>query len=143
MTITKLPDLDVEFGNAGDLDTHGSGWFIAWSDWAKSSGTNLRHMPIDVPSTGLCVKWYLHEPGHPNGEEKPLSEGRTISILVGEPGEFRLDFCRTLDYAPGATRTTLLRRTGDFAIWGPGLYHRAFGIRRACILTIRWQPQPR
>ena len=48
MTTGNPLDFDVESGNAGDLDTNGTGWFIAWSDWAKSSGTNLRHMPLST-----------------------------------------------------------------------------------------------
>jgi len=27
--------VDVEFGNAGDIDTNGTGWFIGFSEWAK------------------------------------------------------------------------------------------------------------
>ena len=32
------------------------------------------------------------------------------------------------------------RRRGDFAAWGPGLYHHAFGLRDSSILTLRWVP---
>ena len=134
--------MDVEFGNAGELDTQGTGWFIGFSEWARAPrGAPLRYMPADMASTGLCVKWFMHTPGNPNGEPKPLSEGRTISVMVGEPGEFRLDFVAgSSSFDGGETLTHVLRRTGDFAIWGPGLHHRAFCVKPACILTVRWLP---
>ena len=133
--------MDVEFGNAGELDTHGTGWFVGFSEWAKASQrVPLRFMPADLASTGLCVKWFMHTPGNPNGQPKPLSEGRTISIMVGEPGEFRLEFSAGSSFDAGETLMHVLQRVGDFAIWGSGLYHRAFCVRPACILTIRWLP---
>lgn len=141
----ELMTLDglVEFGNAGEVDTQGTGWFIGFSDWARQpqqQGAPLRHMPIDTASTGLCVKWFMHPAGQPNGEAKPLSEGRTISMLAGEAGEFRLEFSRSASFEAGRTLTQVLRRQGDFAIWGPGIFHRAFAVQPSCILTIRWQP---
>ena len=62
-------------------------------------------MPIDLAATGLCVKWFMHSPGHPNGEDKPLSEGRTISILVGAEGEFQLDFSASRVFPARETRS--------------------------------------
>lgn len=133
--------MQIEFGNAADVPTNGTGWFIGFSDWTKSDLSNLRHMPADLASTGLCVKWFLHEAGDPNGEPKPVSEGRTMSMLVGEPSEFRIDFSFSHAFEPGRTTTFVLRRPGDFAAWGHGIHHRAFGLRKACILTMRWVPE--
>lgn len=131
----------IEFGNAHAVDTHGTGWFIGFSDWARSGGADLRHMPADMASTGLCVKWFMHAAGDPNGQDKPLSTGRTISMLAGPASEFRLAFCATPDFETSATKVHTLRAPGDFVIWGAGLYHRAWGLQPASILTIRWEPQ--
>jgi len=113
------PTPAVESGNAGTLDTHGSGWFIGFSDWARSA-SGLRHMPADALAQGLCVKWFWHPAGDPNGERKPLSEARTMSILVGPPSDFRIEVSSHPDFPPNATRVIHLRETGDFAAWGPG-----------------------
>ncbi len=129
-------EIDVEFGNAGEAHTEGTGWFIGFSQWTAG----LRHMPAQAQANGLCVKWFEHPPGHPNGEPKPLSEGRTISILVGPDSAFRIDCSLDAQFAPQSTVTHTLRKAGDYALWGPGIYHRPFGIKPATILTIRWQP---
>jgi len=132
--------MEIEFGNASEVETNGTGWFIGFSQWAKTESPSLRHMPAELASTGLCVKWFLHNAGDPNGEPKPVSEGRTISILVGQPSEFKIEFSKSAAFEPSDTTTFVLRRPGDFVIWGPGIYHRAFGLQHACILTIRWLP---
>jgi len=132
--------LGLEFGNAGELDTQGTGWWIGFSDWTRDGGPNLRHMPSDRAASGVAVKWYDHPAGHPNGEAKPVSEGRSVSVLVGEQGEFRIDFSQDPAFPPAHTVSRVLRRRGDFAAWGAGLYHRAFGLRDSSILTLRWVP---
>jgi hypothetical protein len=137
---TRKP-LDVEFGNAGAVDTHGTGWFVGFSEWSKSTGSHLRHMPTELASSGLCVKWFMHDAGDPDGSLKPVSEGRTMSILVGSPSEFRIDFSLSASFDPGETMSCVLKKPGDFAIWGHGIFHRAFGILPACMLTLRWLPK--
>ena len=131
---------NVEFGNAGDLDTHGTGWFVGFSDWTRKPPAQLRHVPAEDLAAGLCIKWFSHPAGNPNGEYKPLSEGRTMSILVSPSSEFRIEFSASDDFAKDIVAHTL-RRHGDFVIWGPGLFHRAFGVQAACILTVRWSSQ--
>lgn len=133
-------DMDIEAGNAGEVDTRGTGWFIGYSEWVNAGGANLRHVPQDGSGAGPWVKWFMHPAGHPNGEDKPVSEGRTVSLVAGPPGEFRLEFSRSPAFPAGETVTHMLRRTGDFVVWGEGIYHRAFGIKATCILTIRWRP---
>jgi len=129
---------NVEFVNASDLDTNGTGWFVGFSDWTKSSPAHLRHVPAKELAAGLCVKWFSHPAGNPNGESKPLSEGRTMSVLVSPTSEFRIEFSATPDFASQDIVAHTLRRHGDFVIWGPGVFHRAFGVQPACILTVRW-----
>jgi len=131
----------VETGNAGLVDTNGTGWFIGFSEWSKLGDGNLRHVAAEVLSSDLCVKWFEHPAGHPNGEFKPISEGRTISILVGSPSEFRIECSPSSRFEPQDTVVGVLRQTGDYMIWGEGVFHRAFGIKPATILTIRWKPR--
>lgn len=133
--------LPVEFGNAGAVDTHGTGWFIGFSNWSRLSPHDLRHMPDDVIARGLCVKWFAHRAGDPDGQDKPVSSGRTVSLLVSERSEFRVDFSATPAFDPTTRVSFTLRRAGDYVVWGPGIYHRAFGIADATILTVRWQPE--
>ncbi|SDJ51780.1 hypothetical protein [Variovorax sp. OV700] len=125
MQSNQLPALDVEFGNAGDLDTSGTGWFVGFSDWAKKPPAHLRHVPVGELAAGLCVKWFSHPAGNPNGEPKPLSDGRTMSILVSPASEFRIEFSATADFASQDILAHTLRRHGDFVIWGSGVFHCA------------------
>lgn len=136
-------DLPIESGNAGSLDTNQTGWMIGFSGWSQREPHNLRHLPFETLSQGLCVKWFSHSAGDPNGEEKPVSTGRTISILVSESSHFRIEFSDEPTFPPARTQVHTLQRMGDFVIWGSGLHHRAFGLRPATILTIRWEPQNR
>lgn len=137
----NLLKIEVEFGNAGEVETNDTGWFVGFSEWSKNGAGNLRHMPSDQTASGLCVKWFTHEAGQPNGEAKPVREGRTISVLVGVASEFKLEFSTSAAFDPCETITFTLRKPGDFAAWGAGVHHRAFGLQCACILTIRWLPK--
>lgn len=130
--------MNVEFGNAGSIDTNETGWFIGFSEWMKSDPHNLRFIPRDLSLNSLCVKWGLHTVGSPNGEEKPISEGRTMSMLVSERGRFRLNFDNKRDFSSGEMKSFLLEKHGDFVIWGPGIYHSAYCEQDSAILTLRW-----
>jgi hypothetical protein len=135
--------MDLITGNAHDADTHGTGWFIGFSDWTRLPGSDLLHVPQDQPLSGLCVKWFEHPTGHDSGGGKPVSEGRTVSVLVAPDAAFRVDFCETPDFTQAKTRSVLLQRPGDFVAWGAGLYHRWHCVARATIFTLRWnQPPP-
>jgi hypothetical protein len=129
--------MNVEFGNASAVDTRDTGWVVGFSDWSKSA-SGLRYIPRDTDVRSLCIKWYLHQPGDPNGTGKPVSEGRTFSILAGTAGEFRIDFSETPAFDPASTITHVLREPGDFLIWGDGVYHRWSCVKPSCILTVRW-----
>jgi len=134
--------LQIETGNAGKLDTQGTGWFLGFSEWTRSGESGdggLRHVPADACSRGLCMKWMAHRAGDPRGVDKPISEGRTISILVGS-GRFRIAFSDSPEFPPEATREHLLCETGDFVAWGEGVYHR-YAVDADCtVLTLRWSP---
>jgi hypothetical protein len=132
--------MHIDTGNAYELDTRGTGWFVGFSEWTRPSTAGLRHIARDEPLAGLCMKWFDHPPGM-RGDAKPVSEGRTLSILVNDGGEFEIDFCESADFS-GELRTVRLARPGDFVAWGAGLYHRWRCARRATIATLRWGPAP-
>lgn len=132
---------NLEIGNASDLDTNGTGWIIGFSDWTKAGSAQLRHVPGDQLSNGPLLKWYNHPQGHPWGDEKPISEGRTLSLMISPDSEFRTEFSFDPTYPPDKSKSVTLRKSGDFVIWGAGIYHRSFGIRPATILTLRWTAQ--
>lgn len=128
--------MDIEAGNAYEADTQGTGWFVGFSPWTLQSA--LRHVPQEQPLTGLCVKWFDHPSGQASGA-KPVSAGRTLSILVGDGGPFRIEFSQTADFG-GDLRSIVLQRQGDYAAWGPGLFHRWQCEQRCTVLTVRWSP---
>jgi hypothetical protein len=132
--------MDLLTGNAYDQDTRGTGWFIGFSDWTRHGPGALLHVPRAEPLTGLCVKWWDHPAGHDSGDAKPVSEGRTVSLLVSEASLFRIDFSPFPDFRAEGLRSVLLRRHGDFAAWGAGLYHRWHALERAAVMSLRWTP---
>lgn len=132
--------MDLLTGNAYDQDTRGTGWFIGFSDWTRHGLGELLHVPREQPLTGLCVKWWDHPAGDDSGEGKPLSEGRTVSLLVSDASLFRIEFSPHPDFRPEGLRTVLLRRQGDFAAWGPGWHHRWHALERATVMSLRWSP---
>jgi hypothetical protein len=129
---------DIEVGNAYALDTQGTGWFLGFSPWTLAGGGGLRHVPQDQPVTGLCAKWYDHPDGQ-DGGAKPISEGRTLSILVNEGAVFHIEFSSSADFGPDL-RAVVLRQPGDYAAWGAGLFHRWRCERRSTVMTVRWSP---
>jgi hypothetical protein len=136
--------MDIEFGNAAQLDTNDTGWFIGFSEWTKAnlqSTTSLRYMPQAQRAHTLSMKWMQHPAHDPRGIVKPASTGRTVSILVSELGGFRLEFSQHPDFPEDLFVRYILRRHGDFVIWGGNLYHRWFADADSTILTLRWVPE--
>lgn len=133
--------MDIEAGNAGDLDTGDSGWFVGYGPWTRS-GALLRFMPPEQTAQGIQIKWMVHPAGDPRGEAKPPSRGRTLSLLVSPAGRFRLEFAPDGRFRASERITHILRRPGDFVIWGADIHHR-WTVEAACtVLTIRWTPLP-
>ena len=129
--------MDYFAGNAYDAETRGTGWFVGFSDWTRNAASGLLHVPKEQALSGLCIKWYDH-PGGDDSGDKPISEGRTISILVSSGSEFRIDFCESAAF-DAEVETVVLKRHGDFVAWGAGLHHRWHCVARSTILTVRWQ----
>lgn len=127
--------MDIAFGNAHEAETEGTGWFIGFSDWTSG----LLHVPKDHPLTCLCLKWFAHPSGDVSGDMKPVSEGRTVSMLVSE-GVFWIEFSPSPTFAPDTVRRVTLRRHGDYAAWGAGIYHRWHCEAGTTVLTVRWNP---
>ena len=126
-------------GNAHDAQTQGTGWFIGFSDWTLTGPPDLLHVPREQALSGLCVKWLDHPPGDESGDSKPLSEGRTVSILVSDDSAFRIEFSEKPGFPAGTVESVLLQRHGDFVAWGAGLHHRWCSLSRSTMLTLRWQ----
>ncbi len=134
----------LEYGNAWALRSPlqpSSNWFVG--DHPAIPPHSLRFLSHGGPGgqggdlvCGLAVKWFEHQPGDdPSwGQAKPLSSGRTLSLLVG-PGAFELRFrqgergCRLV-----------LDQPGDFALWGEGLEHSWRALQPSAVLTVRWSP---
>ncbi len=135
--------MDVEYGNAGQIDTQGTGWIVGYSPWARTGTAgvaDLRYMSKDSLSHTLCVKWMNHPSPDPNGGNKPLSNGRTMSILASETGRFRIKFSLTDTYLNGLVQEYLLVKHGDYVIWGEGVFH-SWSVESPCtIVTVRWVP---
>ena len=130
--------MDILVGNAAGADTQGTGWFLGFSPWARKPQSDLLYIPQDQPLSGLCVKWFSHPAGHDSGPLKPVSEGRTVSMLINEDGEFKLEFSSRPGFDGPDLKTVVLSRAGDYAAWGEGVFHRWLCIRVATVLTIRW-----
>lgn len=88
-----------------------------------------------MPANGVCVKWVAFSPADPPecGKAKPVSTGRTLSLLAGN-GEFERTFP-----AGGERFTVVLDEPGDFAVWGPGLEHSWRPVRTSTVMTVRWE----
>ena len=132
--------MNIDCGNVSRVETQGTGWIVACSEWAKTESAHLRYMPQHALAHTLCIKWFDHPRGDPHGCGKPLSEGRLISFLVSAEGRFRLEFSEQADFPARHTVTHVLATHGDFVMWGEGVYHRWFAEEASSILTVRWVP---
>ena len=64
-----------------------------------------------------------------------------MSVLVSDLSDFSIDFSADSTFPKNATITYRLQRMGDYVIWGSGVYHRAFGLKAATIMTVRWEQE--
>ncbi len=134
--------MDIEFGNINQLNTNQTGWFVGFSEWTKDAtrlSENLRHVPQGAALSDLCVKWMFHPKGDTRGLDKPISVGRTMSILVSNEGGFDLEYSTSDCFSGSQIAAHSLSKQGDFVIWGAGLFHRSKVQADSTILTIRWE----
>ena len=136
----------LEYGNAWQLrppDQPQSNWIIGDHPAIPTDSRRfVRHRTeapgLETPDLmqNLSLKWFEHQlddcPAW--GQNKPPSQGRTLSLLAGE-GEFELRFRR------GSGELVLvLDVPGDYALWGEGLEHSWRPLRPSSLLTLRWLP---
>ena len=136
----------LEYGNAWQLrppDQPHSNWIIGDHPAIPTDSLRFVRHRTEVPGLetpdlmqNLSLKWFEHQlddcPAW--GQNKPPSQGRTLSLLAGE-GEFELRFRR------GSGELVLvLDVPGDYALWGDGLEHSWRPLRPSSLLTLRWLP---
>jgi len=125
----------VACGNAWQPDANPGGWIVGWSECLRP--IPLLWMPDDQLAGGVCIKWFQHLAGDPNGKNKPISAGRSISILTSTDSELLLRFWRPGD---DDRLTVRLTEPGDFAAWADGLVHEWEVPKDSTVITIRWRP---
>jgi hypothetical protein len=107
----------------------------AAEDGAVNEGWLLGHFmpPGDLlHSTDVEIKWGVH----PAGDERAAwatAETRT-ALLVLIRGAFNVEL---------RDRTVVLRRPGDYVVWGPGHDHSWRALEPdTTVLTVRWPSLP-
>lgn len=132
----------LEAGNAWalrDLQAPHTNWLVGDHPAIPAESLRvLRHLGHpDGPEAvaNLAVKWFVHDPADPPewGQGKPLSVGRTLSLLAGA-GSFELRFRRG-----DVEAVVVLEEPGDFVLWGPGLEHSWRVLQPSVVLTLRWE----
>ncbi len=109
-------------GNAGSESQLNSrrGWFIG--EFMPSESGLKKTDDVEV-------KWGIH----PKNDERIIEginpEATSLSILIN--GLFVLDF-------PHLKQTIQLQKTGDYALWSPGVSHTWKALEDSVILTVRW-----
>lgn len=107
----------------------------AGEDGARNQGWLLGHfMPPGGPlrSEDVEIKWGVH----PAGDRRAAwatGEKRT-ALLVLIRGAFNVEL---------RDRTVVLRRPGDYVVWGPGEDHSWLALEEdTTVLTVRWPSLP-
>lgn len=104
-------------GNAADDAPAHRGWLVGHF----LPTDDIRH------SDDVEVKWGVH----PKGDERTgrvETEHRTTVVLLVS-GRFRVD----LDIGQ-----VILKRTGDYVMYGPGVGHSWFAEEGSVVITVRW-----
>ncbi len=132
----------LEVGNAWtlrSLESPHTNWVVGDHPAIPADSLRLlRHRGHPQGAQGvedLALKWFAHSPSDPPewGQGKPLSRGRTLSLLAGE-GAFELRFHRD-----GQSSRVLLEAPGDFVLWGEGLAHSWRALKPSLVMTLRWE----
>jgi hypothetical protein len=109
--------MDLVTGNAARDGALSRGWFVG------------HFMPEGLPrSEQVEIKWGVHTRDETRSGWATSGTATTLSMLVR--GRFRLTF---------ETGEHLLARSGDYALWGPGVAHRWQSEEDdTVVLTVRW-----
>lgn len=133
----QFPNEEIEIGNAWYVypGSVKNGWFVG-----HTATSPLRLMTEATAANSIAVKWYEHDHDEPEnlGKGKPVSTGRSISLLVNDGGRFQVKFWKEAN--PAEVFTVLLTSPGDYVIWGPGFQHEWRCLAKATVLTVRWIP---
>ena len=131
--------MEIKAGNVETINTNGTGWIVGYSSGLESFP--LRYMPQGGCAHTVGVKWMDHhttdEPA--KGRNKPVSEGRTMSILVSPKGGIQLEFCENNKFQEDV-KQRWLEKHGDYVIWGEGICHQWSVEADSTVLTVRWVP---
>jgi len=74
--------VDIEFGDAGALNTNSTGWFIGFSDWAKANApgvTDLRFKAKNSLAHAVNVKWMAQKMTIAELQSRPVTVGPSRS----------------------------------------------------------------
>lgn len=112
-----MNDDTVYVGNAGHDAPLDRGWLLGHF---KDPG-DPRH------SADVEIKWGTHPPGDRRAQWA-TGEVRT-ALLVLISGRFRVEL---------PDRTVVLRRQGDYVVWGKGVDHSWVAEEESVVLTVRW-----
>jgi hypothetical protein len=111
----------IYVGNAGHDAPSDRGWLLGHF---KDAG-DPRH------SDAVEVKWGIHPRGDRRAQWVESEQRTALLVLVG--GRFRVEF---------PDRAVLLRRQGDYVVWGPGVGHSWAAEEESVVLTVRWPSVP-
>ncbi|MEU6578984.1 signal peptidase I [Streptomyces sp. NPDC046805] len=111
----------VYVGNAGEDAVLDRGWLLGHF---KEAG-DARH------SDAVEVKWGVHPRGDVRGQWVRGEQRTALLVLIS--GRFRVEL-------PG--RSVLLRRQGDYVVWGRGVDHSWVAEEESVVLTVRWPSVP-
>lgn len=108
-------------GNAGEDAALDRGWILGHF---KPAG-DPRH------SDDVEIKWGVHRRGDERAEWVRGEQRTALLVLIS--GRFRVEL-------PG--RSVLLRRQGDYVVWGRGVDHSWRAEEESVVLTVRWPSVP-
>ncbi|WBB81160.1 signal peptidase I [Micromonospora sp. WMMD882] len=114
-------DDSVYVGNAGPDGAGNGGWLLGHF----MADGDVRH------SAEVEVKWGVHAAGE--ARARWATDERRTALLVLVSGAFRVEL---------PDRTVLLRRPGDYLVWGRGVDHSWYAERDSVLVTVRWPSVP-
>ena len=109
-------------GNATAASKNTRGWFLG--HFIPGEDNPLRNSAVEM-------KWFTHAKGETRPEWSPVSDVRTLNLLIR--GRFVLLF---------PDHEVLLEKEGDFVLFGPGIAHSFRSDEESLVLTVRWPSIP-
>jgi hypothetical protein len=113
----------ISHGNAADRGRESRGWFVGHFVDGPASPPERTH---DVE-----VKWGNHSAGQARGAWAKSRTATTLLVLLH--GRFHVLI---------EDNEFVLKRPGDYALWGPDLAHTWRAEDQSIVLTVRWPSSP-